>query len=198
MIQGKLDRSKNWFNGAEPIYSIGERIYQGKLNQHQTVIHREPKEIYNFLIDPDQMKRWCPVEQISVERTTSGEFRVGTKSHFKLRFRIQPEWDTEVIHLERDRQIVSHFLNGIFEGGIEIWDLKKMESGTKVTHTLIYKINRWIYRVGWTFLGGEKKHDDLTEIALSRLKFLLEGDAFSPSLSRREGEGKGEGEGNPP
>ena len=58
--------------------------------------------------------------------------------------RIQPEWDSEVIHLERDRQIISQFQSGIFEGGIEIWDLKKMNSGTEVTHTLVYKINRWI------------------------------------------------------
>jgi hypothetical protein len=80
-----------------------------------------------------------------------------------------------VIHLEKNRQIISQFLNGIFEGGIEIWDLKKMESGTEVTHTLVYQIKRMIYRIGWFLLGGEKKHDELTEFALSRLKSLLEG-----------------------
>jgi uncharacterized membrane protein len=112
--------------------------------------------------------------------------------------RIQPEWDSEVIHLETNRQIVSQFLNGIFEGGIEIWDLKKMESGTEVTHTLVYKINRWIYKVGWYVLGGEKKHDELTELALLRLKSLLEGNTPSPPPSPLGGEGKGEGEGNRP
>jgi len=54
--------------------------------------------------------------------------------------------------------------------------LKKKESETEVTHTLVYKIHRWIYKVGWFLLGGEKKHDELTELALHRLKNLLEGD----------------------
>jgi hypothetical protein len=80
-----------------------------------------------------------------------------------------------VIHLEINRQIISQFLNGIFEGGIEIWDLKKMEPGTEVTHTLVYNINRWIYKVGWFLLGGKKNHDELTEIALSHLKSFWEG-----------------------
>jgi uncharacterized protein YndB with AHSA1/START domain len=156
-------------------YFVGEKVYKGKVNQHQILIRRGPEEIFNVLTDPEKIRRWCPVEQISMERVTSGEFRVGTQFHFKLRFRIQPEWDSKVIHLERNRQIASQFLNGIFEGGIETWDLKKMESGTEVTHTLVYKINRWIYKVGWFLLGGNKKHDELTEVALSRLKSLLEG-----------------------
>jgi hypothetical protein len=79
-----------------------------------------------------------------------------------------------VIHLEKGLQIVYRFLSGIFEGGIEIWDLKKKEFGTEVTHILLYKINRWIYRIGWYLLGGERKHNELTELALYRLKSLLE------------------------
>jgi len=155
-------------------YIIGGKIYRGKMNQHRTLIQKEPEEIYKILIDPEQMKRWCPIEPISVERITPGEFRVGIRSHFKLNFRIQPEWDSEVVYLERNQQIISRFINGIFEGGIEIWDLKKTESGTEVAHTLVYQIKRWIYKVGWSLLGGEKKHNELTELVLSRLKSLLE------------------------
>lgn len=171
-------------NRSETSYSIGERIYQGRVNQHRTFIQTEPEQIYRLLIDPDQMKQWCPVEQISVERVTPGEFRVGTRFHFRLNFRIQPEWDSEVIHLEDSRQIVSRFLNGIFEAGVEIWDLRKTESGTEVTHTLVYQIRRLVYRIGWFLLGGKKKHDELTELALYRLKSLLERNApSSPTLS---------------
>lgn len=162
-------------NKSEQSYSIGEKVFKGRVNQHRTLIKKGPEEIYHILIDPEQFKEWGPIDQISMERVTSGEFRVGTKSHFKLQFRIQPEWDSEVIHFEMNRQIISKFLNGIFQGGIEIWDLEKTESGTEVTHTLVCKINRWIYKVGWFLLGGEKKHDELTEIALFRLKSLLEG-----------------------
>lgn len=156
-------------------YSIRGRVYRGRVNRHQTLIRKEPEEVYHVLIDPDQLKQWCPHEQISVERVTPGEFHVGTRFHFKLRFRIQPEWDLEVIHLEKPHQIVNRFLDGMFEDGIEIWDLKKVEFGTELTHTIIYPIKRWIYKIGWFLLGGEKKHNELTELALSRLKTLIEG-----------------------
>lgn len=159
---------------SEATYIIGEKIYRGKVNQHHILIQKDPARIYKALIDPEQMKQWCPIEQILVKRVTPGEFRVGTRYHFKLNFRIQPEWDSEVIHLENNRQIISGFINGIFEEGIEIWDLKKIESGTEVTHTMVYQIKRWIYKVGWFLLGGEKKHNELTALALSSLKSLLE------------------------
>lgn len=164
-----------WFNGrAEGSFTIGDRFFKGRINQHRVLIQNGPETIYDFLTDFNQFKRWCPVEQISVKKVTPGEFRVGTRFHFKLRYRIQPEWDSEVIHLEMNRQIVSQFLNGIFERGMEIWDFKKTESGTEVTHTLVYQIKRSIYKTGWFSLGGEKKHDELTELALSRLKSLSE------------------------
>lgn len=156
-------------------YSIRGRTYGGRRNQHKILIRREPEEIYRILTDPGQWEEWAPVEQISVEKRTSGEFGIGTRIHFKLRFRIQPEWDTEVILLEKGQQIIYQFLNGIFKDGIEIWDLKPKESGTEVVHTLLYQIHPWIYKIGWYLLGGEKKHNELAELALSRLKFLLEG-----------------------
>lgn len=167
--------AKVFRNKSESTYSVGEKVFKGRVNQHRTLIQKEPKEIYNVLINPDLLNRWCPVEQISVERITPGEFGVGTRQHYRLRFRIQPEWDSEVIHLEKPHQIVNRFLDGIFEGGIEIWDLKKIESGTEVTHTLVYPIKRWIYKIGWFFLSGEKKHNELTELALCHLKSLVEG-----------------------
>lgn len=160
--------------GSEVTYTIGEETYGGKVNQHRILIQRGPDEIFNVLLNSDQLKRWCPMEEITVEKVTPGEFRVGTRLHFKLRFRIQPEWDSEVIFLKKPEQVVYQFLNGIFKGGVEIWNLEKKETGTEVTHTLLYRIDRWIYKLGWYFLGGEKKHNELTELALSRLKSLLE------------------------
>ena len=164
------------FRNREASYPIGGKIYRGRVNRHRVLIYREPEEIYRTLIDSDQLKRWCPFEEISVEKMTPGETRVGTRFHFKLRFLIQPEWDTETIRLEKPGKIVNQFLNGIFEGGVEIWELNKKEAGTEVTHTLLYRISRWIYKLGWFLLGGERKHNELTELALLRLKSYLEKD----------------------
>jgi len=145
------------------------------VDQHRTLIEKDPQEVYAILIDPDQLPRWCPLEEISVKKVSPGEFGLGTKFHFSLQFRIQLDWDSEVIYLQKDQQIVYRFLNGIFEGGVEIWDLKKTGSGTEVIHILVHQIHRWIYKVGWYLLGGKRKHHELTQLALFRLKSLLEG-----------------------
>jgi ribosome-associated toxin RatA of RatAB toxin-antitoxin module len=175
----------------EASYLIGEKIYLGWVNQHRMLIQSEPEAIYDFLTDFNQFKRWCPMEDISIRKVTPGELQVGTKLHFKLRFRIQPEWDSKVIYLKRPNRIVYKFLNGIFEDGIEIWKLEKKERETEVTHTLLYHINRWIDMVGWFLLGGEKKHNELTKTALSRLKSLLEGNPPSPPFNKGEKGGFG-------
>ena len=180
---------------GEASFSFGGKTYEGKVNQHHILIKRDPPEIYSLLINLDRWKQWVPFEEISVEKITPGEFGLGTRLHFRLQFRIQPQWDSELIHLERSRQIVSRFLNGIFEGGIEIWDFEKVESGTVVTHSLVYQIKRLSHRIGWFFLGGEKKHNKLTELALFRLKSLLEGNILPPPPSSRGGEGREEGKG---
>lgn len=145
------------------------------MNQHRIIIQREPEEIYNVLTNFEQFSHWIPVEEIRIEKKERGPLRIGSTLHFKLKFRIEPEWDTEVILLERPSRIAYRFINGIFEGGMELWELRKRDHGTEVIHTLYYKIKRWIYKIGWTLLGGEKKHNELTETALHRLKFLLEG-----------------------
>lgn len=168
-MQASLFKQGSWGT-----FTLGRKSYRGKVNQHRILIGTEPEVIFDTLTDWDQFKRWGPIEQMSVEKVTPGVFQIGTRLHFILRFRIQPEWDSEVIGLERPHQIVNQFLNGIFEGGIEIWDLKRKERGTEVTHTLLYRIQRWVYKMGWFLLGGEKKHDELTETTLSRLKSLLE------------------------
>ncbi len=160
--------------GSKGTLTIGRRTYRGKIHQHRILIEKEPEAVFDILTDWDQFKRWGPNEQMSIEKVTPGVFQIGTRLHFVLRFRIQPEWDSEVICMERPHQIVNQFLNGIFEGGIEIWDLRRKETGTEVTHTLLYRIRRWVYKMGWFLLGGEKKHDELTEITLSRLKSFLE------------------------
>lgn len=148
---------------------------RGKTNQHRIIIQKEPEMVYHVLTYFDNYKYWIPTEEMIVEKITPGPLHIGSVLHFKLKFRIEPEWDTEVVLLERPSRIVYRFLNGIFEGGMECWELNKKDQGTEVTHTLYYQIKKWIHKIGWTLLGGEKKHNELTETALKRLKFMVEG-----------------------
>jgi hypothetical protein len=69
---------------------------------------------------------------------------------------------------------------GIFEGSLEIWPIKEIEKGAELSHTLIYQINGLILRIGWIFLGGKAKHNELTEEALGNIKRIVQGKSYSP------------------
>jgi hypothetical protein len=77
--------------------------------------------------------------------------------------------------MEEDSQIINRFVDGIFDGGVEIWQIREVEEGAELSHTLIYRINGLIFRIGWALLGGKAKHDELTEEALGNLKRIVEG-----------------------
>ena len=155
-------------------HTIGDNVYAGRINRHTVIIRARPQEVYQALVDFQEMQRWCPREKISVENITPGKFGLGTKMRYRLNYRINPTWHSVVMDMEEDRRIVNRFVDGIFRGGVEVWQLDEVEHGAELSHTLIYRINKPILRLGWIFLGGEAKHNELTEEALGNLKRIVE------------------------
>jgi len=155
-------------------HTIGNNVYTGRINRHTVIIKGRPQEVYQVLVDSQEMQRWCPREKISVEKITQGNFGPGTKMRYRLHYRINPTWHSVVTDIEEDSQIINRFVDGIFGGSVEVWRLEEGEHGTELHHTLIYRINKLILRLGWIFLGGEAKHNELTEEALGNLKRIVE------------------------
>lgn len=156
-------------------HAIGDKVYRGRINRHTVIIKTRPHEVYQVLVDFHEMQRWCPQKKIVVEKITPGKVGPGTKMRYRLNYHINPTWHSVVVDIEEPSRIINRFEDGIFEGGIEIWRLKEVEEGVELSHTLIYRINRLIFRIGWIFLGGEAKHNELTEEALDNLKRIVEG-----------------------
>jgi uncharacterized protein YndB with AHSA1/START domain len=152
----------------------GEGVFPGRANRHAVTIEAKPERVYQALVDFSEVKRWCPQEKILVEKITPGKFCLGTKIRYRLNYRVNPTWHSVVVGMEENRRIINRFTDGIFEGSFEIWQLRETGQGTELSHTLIYRINKLILRIGWIFLGGEAKHNELTEEALNNLKRILE------------------------
>jgi hypothetical protein len=155
-------------------HAIGDKVYRGRINRHTVVIKTRPQEVYQVLVDFHEMQRWCPQEKIVVEKITPGKIGPGTKMRYRLNYRINPTWHSVVVDMKEHSRIINRFADGIFEGGIEVWRIKEVGEGVELSHTLIYRINRLIFRIGWIFLGGEAMHNELTKEALDNLKRIVE------------------------
>jgi uncharacterized protein YndB with AHSA1/START domain len=159
--------------------TIGARVYEGRVNRHVVTIKADPSQVYRALVDFSEMQRWCPREKITVEKITAGKLGPGTRMRYRLNYRINPIWHSIVVDMEENRRIINRFVDGIFEGSVEVWQLEEVERETELSHTLIYRINKLILRLGWIFLGGQAKHNELTEEALHNLKTMVEGKSRS-------------------
>lgn len=155
--------------------TLGDRVYTGRVNRHTVMIKARPHDVYQVLVDPREMQRWCPQDKILVEKITPGDLGPGTTMQYRLKYRINPTWHSVVVDMEEDSRIINRFVDGIFEGGVESWQIKEVEEGAELSHTLIYRINGLIFKIGWALLGGKAKHDELTEEALGNLKRIVEG-----------------------
>ncbi len=170
------------FGGNSHPSPWGNEVYLGRLNRHTVTIKAKAQQVYQTLIDFSEMQRWCPQEKILVEKITTGKLGLGTKIRYRLNYRINPTWHSVVVDMEENRRIINRFVDGIFEGSVEIWQLREVEQGAELSHTLIYRISKLILRIGWILLGGEAKHNELTEEALHNLKSIVE---EQPHLSMR-------------
>jgi len=168
-------RLSTGFGEASHSLTLGEEVYGGRVNRHTVTIKARPSDVYQFLVDSGNMHWWCPQDKILVEKITPGDLGPGAKIRYRLNYRINPTWHSVVVDMEEDSRIINRFVDGIFEGGVEIWQIKEVEEGAELSHTLIYRINGLIFKIGWILLGGKAKHDELTEEALGNLKRIVEG-----------------------
>ena len=144
--------------------------YQGHVNEHHTLIKASPSQVFAVLTDFDRFVRLIPTNRVELSKVTPGPYRVGTTIRAETRYKIKLSWDSQVVHLEKDRLLVLQFQDGPFRDGYEVWELRPQGSCTKVSHTFVYNISDFFYRLVWVFKRGEKKHNTLTEVTLLNLK----------------------------
>jgi ribosome-associated toxin RatA of RatAB toxin-antitoxin module len=148
--------------------------YDGQVNVHTKRIHAPPSRIFAVLTDFDQFTPIVPATHIRVTKITPGPVGVGTLTRTETAFKIKVRWHSQVVEARTDQLLVSRFLDGIFQGGYEIWELQPEGDETWVRHTIVFNISNIPYSLLWTLKGGEDKHNALVEATLSNLKQCCE------------------------
>jgi hypothetical protein len=144
--------------------------YDGNVNEHNIVIHASPSRVYSVLTDFDQFAHLVPGPNIRVTKITPGPISVGAVTYTETGYKIKIGWHSQVVEEQRDQMLIFRFLDGIFRGGYEIWELQPTECGTRASHTIVYNLSSFPYRVLWVLKGVEDKHNTVVEATLQNLK----------------------------
>jgi ribosome-associated toxin RatA of RatAB toxin-antitoxin module len=156
--------------------------YQGQVNEHHTLIQASPSRVFDVLTDFDRFVALIPSDRVQLKKVTPGPYQVGTAIRAETIYKIRLNWDSQVVHIQKDRLLVLQFQSGPFRGGYEVWELKAKGSCTRVSHTLVYNISNSFYRLVWLLKQGEKKHNTLTEVTLLNLKRECEEGLLPPFM----------------
>jgi ribosome-associated toxin RatA of RatAB toxin-antitoxin module len=156
--------------------------YQGQVNEHHILIQAPPSRVFHVLTDFDRFMTLIPSERVQLTKVTPGPYRVGTAIRAETIYKISLTWDSQVVQIDKDRLLVLQFQNGPFQGGYEVWELKAKGRCTRVSHTLVYNISNFFYRLVWLLKQGEKKHNILTEVTLLNLKRECEEGLLPPFM----------------
>jgi uncharacterized membrane protein len=156
--------------------------YEGNVNEHSILIHSPPSKVFSILTDFDQFSQLAPQPYIRLTKVTPGPVSVGTVFCTETGYKIKTRWQSQVVEEHKDEMLILRFMNGIFSGGYEVWEIQPMRAGTKVSHTILYNISSFPYRILWVLKNIENKHNALVEATLQKLK-----DHCERTLSSEEG-----------
>ena len=156
--------------------------YQGHVNEHHTLIKATPSQVFAVLTDFDRFVTFIPTDRVELSKVTPGPYQIGTTIRAETMYKIKLSWESKVVYMEKDRLLVLQFQDGPFRGGYEVWALRPQGNCTRVSHTFVYNISNFLYRLVWVFKRGEKKHNTLTEVTLLNLKRECEEGLLPPFM----------------
>lgn len=165
--------------------------YQGYVNEHHTFVQAPPSRVFAMLTDFDRFVSLIPSDRVQLSKVTPGPYQVGTKIRAETIYKIRLRWDSKVVQMQKDRLLVLQFQDGPFRGGYEVWELKPEGSCTRVSHSLVYNISNFLYRLVWVLKRGERQHNTLTEVTLLNLKRECEEELLPPFIGGCQEEEEG-------
>jgi uncharacterized membrane protein len=144
--------------------------YEGNVNEHSILISAPPSRVFSILTDFEQFSQLATQPNVRLTQITPGPLSVGTVICAETGYKIEIHWYSQVVEVRKDEMLILCFMNGIFSGGYEVWEIQPTKTGTKVSHTIIYNISSFPYRILWVLKNVENKHNMLVEAALQKLK----------------------------
>jgi ligand-binding SRPBCC domain-containing protein len=146
--------------------------YDGELNQHMRIIDAPPEVIFDLLTDPQQFTALAPKYTI-VTFDTPPPYQVGTRLKIKIDHLLKFTWHTQVREMVPNKMTRLEFLDGLFKGGTEIWELEFKEGYTRVIQTIIVAPQDFFGSFIWNF-KARTRHNKMAEKFLDNLKAKAE------------------------
>jgi ribosome-associated toxin RatA of RatAB toxin-antitoxin module len=145
--------------------------YHGETNQHKRLIAAPPDQIFDILTSQSTFVQLVP-EYTHVTFDTDN-YGVGTRLTVKIDHLLKFMWHTRVKEVVPNKRIRLEFLDGLFKGGAEIWELEPQEGKTLVLQTIVVEPRGWIRQFIWNFKARER-HDAMVKKFLDGLKAMAE------------------------
>ncbi|MEJ2040057.1 MAG: SRPBCC family protein [Desulfosarcinaceae bacterium] len=146
--------------------------YDGEINQHMRLIQAPPDVIFNLITNPEEFTAMVPAFT-SVSFDTPPPYQVGTRLKIRINHLLKFTWHTQVREMIPNRKTRLEFLDGLFEGGTEIWELQPEGRGTRVIQTIIVSPKSLPFAVIWS-LKARNRHNEMTEKFLDNLQARAE------------------------
>lgn len=146
--------------------------YDGEINQHTRLINAPPEVIFSLLTNPDEFTALAP-KFTMVSFDTPPPYKVGTRLKININHLLKFTWHTQVRELVPNRKARLEFLDGLFAGGTEIWELEPEGDATRVIQTIIVSPKGFSKTFIWN-LKARNRHNQMTEKFLDNLRARAE------------------------
>jgi ligand-binding SRPBCC domain-containing protein len=153
--------------------------FPGEINQHTRIIHAPVEKIFNILTDPEAFTALAP-DFTHVSFETPPPYRKGTRLKIKIDHLLKFTWHTQVKEVIPYKMTRLEFLDGLFQGGSEIWEFETEDQGTRVIQTIIVDPPGLIGSLVWN-LKARQRHNAMAEKFLDNLQ--MEAETTEKSLS---------------
>lgn len=135
------------------------------------MIAAPPDQIFDILTSQSTFTQLVPeYTYVTFDTETCG---IGTKLTVKIDHMLKFTWHTQVKEVAPNKRIRLEFLDGLFKGGAEIWELEPQEGKTLVLQTIVVEPRGWIRQFIWKFKARDR-HNAMIEKFLDGLKAMAE------------------------
>jgi len=149
--------------------------FPGEANQHWRIIPAPPEAVFDAITDPNRFPGFCP-KGTAVTLLDPLPYQVGTRVETRIDHVLDFVWHSRVEAIEPGRQIRLTFEDGLFAGGVEIWQFEPQEGDkTRLMHTIIVEPKGFIKNAIWT-VKARRKHNIMVEKVLDAVR-----DSFAPA-----------------
>lgn len=167
-----------WLTACSAPQSQFHKTYDnipGEPNQHVRLIDASPERIFKILTHQESFTALVP--EYAAVTFDSETYSVGTRLTTHINHLLEFTWHSQVQEIVPNQKIRLEFMDGLFMGGAEIWEMQPHAEKTLVMQTIVVAPRGWIRKFIWN-LKARRRHNIMVEKFLDSLKEMAETPTF--------------------